>query len=136
MVPWHFGCHLAAIGKLAWLLRWRNTVDVYTGLAHMMDSDAMKTPPLSYQDEVNIGIEGQLIALARRMSEMRGESNVDAERDAVREAIRTIGRTAAFFGGYDAMKQLHDAVEDMTGATNEIGFELNFAWSGIGGWWA
>jgi hypothetical protein len=102
----------------------------------MMEAEAMQAPPLSYHDQVNVEIEVQLIALARRMTELRGVSGVDAERDAVREAIRTIGRTAVFFGGFDAMKRLHDAVEAMTGATNEIGFELNFAWDGIGGWWS
>jgi hypothetical protein len=102
----------------------------------MMEAEAMQASPLSYHDQVDVEIEVQLIALARRMTELRGVSGVDAERDAVREAIRTIGRTAVFFGGFDAMKRLHDAVEAMTGATNEIGFELNFAWDGIGGWWS
>ena len=96
----------------------------------------MQAPPLSYRDQVNVEIEVQLIALARRMSELRGKSGADVERDAVREAIRTIGRTAAFFGGFKAMKQLHDAVEAQTGSTNEIGYELNSAWDGIGGWWS
>lgn len=102
----------------------------------MMEAETLQTPPLSYRDQVNVEVEVQLIALARRMTALRGLTCVDVERDAVREAIRTIGRTAAFFGGYDAMKRLHDAVEDMTGSTNEIGYELNFAWDGIGGWWS
>jgi hypothetical protein len=102
----------------------------------MMEVEAMQAAPLSYHDQVNVEVEVQLIALARRMSELRGMPGFDAERDAVREAIRTIGRTAAFFGGFKAMKRLHDAVEDQTGATNEIGYELNSAWDGIGGWWS
>lgn len=83
-------------------------------------------------------IQEQLIGLARDMIRLRGNSTVeaDAERDQVREKIQIIGRTAAFFGGFDGMTKLHDACETMTGNRNEIGHVLNLAWDGIGVWCA
>ncbi|MEW5891250.1 MAG: hypothetical protein AB1768_19955 [Pseudomonadota bacterium] len=52
------------------------------------------------------------------------------------EKIRTAGRTAAFFGGFDGMKQLHDAAEALVANDNSVGYWLNRMWDGIGGWWA
>lgn len=85
-----------------------------------------------------MSIEDQIIDLARRLRALRGVDGNDAasEREAIKEALRTIGLTAAFFGGVDGMTKLHDAVEAMAGETNEIGDVLNRTWDGIGGWWA
>lgn len=52
------------------------------------------------------------------------------------DKLRTIGRTAAFFGGIEAMNQLHDAAEACVGNDNSVGYWLNQMWDGIGGWWA
>lgn len=85
-----------------------------------------------------MNIQEQLIGLARDMVRLRGNSadQASTERDQVREKIQIIGRTAAFFGGFDGMTKLHNACEEMTGNRNEIGDVLNRAWDGIGGWWA
>ncbi len=85
----------------------------------------------------SINIQTQLIDLAREMEALRGRLDFDstARRDEVRELIKTIGRTAAFFGGLDAMKRLHNACEAEIGNTNEVGDVLNRAWDGISGWW-
>lgn len=83
-------------------------------------------------------IQEELISLVREIESMRGDrsAETDAARDVVREKIKLIGRTAAFFGGFDAMTKLHNAVEEMTGNRNEIGDVLNRTWDGIGGWCA
>lgn len=85
-----------------------------------------------------MNIQEQLIGLARDMIRLRGDSSTAAatERDKVREQIQLIGRTSAFFGGFDGMTKLHDACEAMTGNRNEIGDVLNRAWDGIGGWYS
>lgn len=81
-------------------------------------------------------IQDQLIAFSLEIEGLRGNTSPDAteRRDVVRENIKIIGRTAAFFGGLDAMKKLHDACEDKTGQRNEVGNVLNRTWDGIGGW--
>lgn len=64
--------------------------------------------------------------------------NQDKSEEAAQQIIdklRLIGRTAAFFGGYDGMKRLHDAAEALVGSDNSIGYRLNYVWDGIGGWW-
>lgn len=83
-------------------------------------------------------IQEQLIGLARDMIRLRGNSTAqaDADRDQVREKIQIIGRTAAFFGGFDGMTKLHNSCEAMTGNRNEIGDVLNRAWDGISGWYS
>lgn len=83
-------------------------------------------------------IQAELIGLVREIESMRGDRSAEAEaaREVVREKIKLIGRTAAFFGGFDGMTKLHNAVEEMTGNRNEIGDVLNRTWDGIGGWWA
>lgn len=83
-------------------------------------------------------IQDQLIALTRELETLCGDDSGEAteRRSVVREQIRTIGRTAAFFGGYEGMAKLHDACESRTGSTNEIGSVLNRTWDDIGGWWA
>lgn len=52
------------------------------------------------------------------------------------EKIHTVGHTAAFFGGWEAMKKLHDAAVELENADNRVGYWLNLMWDGIGGWWA
>lgn len=81
-------------------------------------------------------IQDQLIGLSREMLVLRGDASHEASerRDLVREQIKIIGRTAAFFGGFDAMKRLHDACEAQTLFRNEVGDVLNRTWDGIGGW--
>lgn len=85
-----------------------------------------------------MSIEDQIIGLARRLRALRGVVGDEAavEREAIKETLRTIGLTAAFFGGTGGMTKLHDAVEAMTGNSNEIGEVLNRTWDGVGGWWA
>lgn len=80
-------------------------------------------------------IENELIQLTQTIARLRGDHSAQAEneRDAAREKIHIIGRTAAFFGGFDGMTKLHDACEVISPGT---GSELNRAWDGIGGWWA
>ena len=74
-------------------------------------------------------IQHELIELVNKMIGLEGDSSEQAnlERDQVREKIQMIGRTAAFFGGFGGMAQLHDACEDLTGNRNVIGYELNRA---------
>lgn len=48
--------------------------------------------------------------------------------------IILMGRTAAFFGGYDAMIKLYDAAEKRVGDNNSVGYWLNYMWDSIGGW--
>jgi hypothetical protein len=52
------------------------------------------------------------------------------------EMIWIVGCTAAFFGGYQRMKELHDAAETHVENDNSVGYWLNQMWDGIGGWWA
>lgn len=81
-------------------------------------------------------IAEQLIGLARNIILLRGDTSSEAneERELILEKIQIIGRTAAFFGGFDSMKKLHDTCEAMTCNRNEIGNVLNWAWDNIGGW--
>lgn len=48
--------------------------------------------------------------------------------------IRAAGHAASFFGGYDGMKALHDACEDLVDDDNSVGGHLNHLWDMIGGW--
>lgn len=61
---------------------------------------------------------------------------LDARIDALAERIQVVGVTAAFFGGYDGMRKLHDAAEALVGRDNSVGGILNRLWDGVGGWWA
>ena len=85
-----------------------------------------------------MNIQEQLIGLTGDMIRLRGTSTAqaDSERNQVRDKIQIIGRTAAFFGGFDGMTKLHNACEAMTGNCNEVGDVLNRAWDGIGGWFS
>lgn len=71
-------------------------------------------------------IEKTLVDLVQQYAEDRDEET--------KEKIRLIGSTAAFFGGFNAMNQLHDAAERLVGNDNSIGGRLNGLWDGIGGW--
>lgn len=78
----------------------------------------------------------RLVALVREWEAMPSDERQGPKGQAVLEMIYTAGRTAAFFGGYDAMKALHDAAEELVGNDNSVGYRLNSMWDGIGGWWA
>lgn len=56
--------------------------------------------------------------------------------DALVEKIQITGLTAAFFGGFKGMTELHDAAEAVVGRDNSVGATLNRLWDGIGGWWS
>lgn len=82
------------------------------------------------------GMATQLVAMVREFGSMdKGERKEEKGRELLGK-IRVSGHTAAFFGGYEAMKQLHDAAEELVGNDNSIGRVLNNEWDGIGGWWA
>ena len=82
-------------------------------------------------------IEEAIVEMTRELDVLRGQDapEVNARRDDLYARLRLIGATAAFYGGYDAMKQLHDAVELLVGNTNKAGYYISRAWDKIGGWW-
>lgn len=53
-------------------------------------------------------------------------------RDKLAEQIKIAGKSAAFFGGFEAMTLLHDGAVDIN---PDAGYYLNRLWDGIGGWW-
>lgn len=67
---------------------------------------------------------------------MELRDGLDARIDALAERVQVVGLTAAFFGGFEGMRSLHDAAEALVGRDNSVGFHLNRLWDGIGGWWA
>lgn len=81
-------------------------------------------------------IEQSVVDICRELDELRGENNdeANARRTLLKEQLQLIGATAAFFGGYTAMKKLHDAAEELMDNTNEVGDRLNRTWDMIGGW--
>ena len=80
-------------------------------------------------------IDHQLFELVREWDRMDSAERRDSARGkAIQHDIELIGQTAAFFGGYDAMKRLHDAAEEIVGYDNSIGYWLNPLWDRIGGW--
>lgn len=83
-------------------------------------------------------IEESIVEICRELETLRGQNSDEANdrRTVLLEQLHLIGATAAFFGGYGAMKKLHDAAEEKVGNTNEIGDRLNRAWDLIGGWLA
>lgn len=82
-------------------------------------------------------IEETIVEMTRELDELRGQNapEVNARRDELYARLRLIGATAAFYGGYDAMKKLHDAAERLVGNTNKAGCYITRAWDGVGGWW-
>lgn len=78
----------------------------------------------------------RIVALTQRYDRMTREEREGAEGAAIRETLYTVGRTAAFFGGYAGMIALHDAAESLVGNNNSVGYVLNWMWDGIGGWMA
>ena len=76
--------------------------------------------------------------ITRELSLLSGTDSptAKARRDELYTQLRLIGATAAFYGGHDAMKKLHDAAEELVSQSNESGFYINRAWDMIGGWMA
>ena len=87
---------------------------------------------------MNDDIAHIVVAMTAELRDLRGRSDyvANARRDHLYEQLRLVGMTAAFFGGYGAMKRLHDAAEDLVGNTNEVGYIINRAWDMVGGWLA
>jgi hypothetical protein len=80
-------------------------------------------------------IDHHLFTLVREWDRMEQDERRDSARGkAIRHDIELIGQTAAFFGGFDGMKKLHDAAEQIVGFDNSVGFWINRLWDGIGGW--
>lgn len=77
----------------------------------------------------------RLVKLVQNFHQLGGYLSDKPEAEALLENIRIVGRTADFFGGYEAMKKLHDAAEELVGNDNSIGYWLNKNWDGIGSWW-
>ncbi|NCU67958.1 hypothetical protein GWK50_19230 (plasmid) [Acidovorax sp. 210-6] len=79
-------------------------------------------------------MEQPTVAITRELDGLRGKADpeANARRDELYARLRLIGATAAFFGGYDGMKKLHDAAEQLVGNTNEAGYYVNRAWD-LGG---
>jgi len=86
---------------------------------------------MSYED-----MPTRLVALVREFEELSSAERGDAEGQALKTQIRLAGLCASFFGGYDGMKRLHDAAEQLVGNDNSIGFRLNYMWDGVGGCWS
>lgn len=81
-------------------------------------------------------IEEMLVEMVRKYDTMDSNGRRGAEGLAIRKEIELVGTTAAFFGGYDGMKKLHDAAEEFVNNDNSVGFYLNLIWDGIGGWFS
>lgn len=75
-----------------------------------------------------------LVTLVKRYDDMDSDTRQSKVGIALRDHIRVAGATAAFLGGFDAMKQLHNAAEELVGSNNSVGYWLNYMWDGIGGW--
>ena len=69
--------------------------------------------------------------LARAMRDNSTNSSLDEEKlRALVHDCRIIGETAAFFGGYQAMLEMNNAIVDAGGDSRSI----NYLWDGICGW--
>ena len=81
-------------------------------------------------------IEKKLVALVQEFKSLQGASDEESSirQDIIREHIELIGETAAFYGGFRGMIDLHDAAEELVGCDNSIGYHLNEMWAGIGRW--
>ena len=75
-----------------------------------------------------------LVALVQAFERLDSSQRRSAEGQALKEKIQIAGMTASFFGGFAAMKRLHDAAEALVGNDNSIGYRLNYMWDGIRGW--
>lgn len=78
----------------------------------------------------------RLVELVRSFERMSAEKRNGEAGEELLEMIHSIGYTAAFFGGFEAMKKLHDAAEAYVDNDNSVGYWLNQMWDGIGGWFA
>lgn len=79
-------------------------------------------------------IEHYLVAAIKTWDGLTPDQRRSTKGLALRKEVELIGKTAAFFGGYDGMKRLHDACEQLVGNDNSVGYYLNHMWDGIGGW--
>ena len=60
----------------------------------------------------------------------------EREKEIYLEQIKSVGETAHFLGGFDAMKELHDAAAYNSDPERyDIADRLNRIWDGIGSWW-
>jgi hypothetical protein len=80
-------------------------------------------------------IEQHIVDLVKEFEAITNRRD-SARAQAILKELKTIGQTAAFFGGYDGMKQVHDAAEKLVGNTNDVGYWLNNIWDGIADWYA
>jgi hypothetical protein len=80
-------------------------------------------------------IAQHIVALVQEWDRMDTEQRRNSGRGkGILHDIHLIGQTAAFFGDYDGMKELHDAAEALVGRDNSVGYWLNTMWDGIGSW--
>ncbi len=79
-------------------------------------------------------IDRVIVELVRQWDAMDSDERNTPRGHAILKDVQLIGQTAAFFGGYSAMKQLHDVAENHVGNDNSIGYWLNRMWDGIGSW--
>jgi hypothetical protein len=82
-------------------------------------------------------IQERLVDLIREYDGLRDRKGRDNKRAVeITHEVEVIGSTAAFFGGFEGMEQLHDAAEQIVGNDNSVGYWVNRMWDGIGGWLA
>lgn len=79
-------------------------------------------------------IEWVIIDLVREWDQMDKSLRHGPRGQQIHHDLRLIGRTAEFFDGFDGMKRLHDAAEQLVDNDNSVGFYLNLLWDGIGSW--
>lgn len=81
-------------------------------------------------------IEQHIVEIVREFDSLPRPARDSERGKAILNELVLIGQTAAFFGGFEGMIELHNAAEHLVGDSNEVGYYLNQAWDGIGGWWA
>jgi hypothetical protein len=75
-----------------------------------------------------------IVELVKQWDAMSGAERETPRGHAILNDVQLIGQTAAFFGGYGAMKKLHDAAENRVGNDNSVGYWINRMWDGVGSW--
>lgn len=78
----------------------------------------------------------QLVELVRTYEGMSSRERESDEAKLLLAKVHAAGYTADFFGGFDGMRRLHDAAEELVGNDNSVGYWLNYMWNGIGRWLA